>query len=328
MPLSEIVGTITAPDGGAFEVELTIARRSPVEALNTMSDRPGLTDRQFSSGSLSPGPYSVMAQSDATANRPALWARADVMVSPGQPASVALVLQPSLTVNGKVIFESSSLTPPKDPSQIAINLRPAGPDNVSTDSKTDASGAVTITGVIPGPYAVSGTVSGGPATGPWWSVKSVVVDGHDVTDRPFSIDAGGAQGLTVTFTDVTAELSGTLTTPSGAPATDYFLIVMPADRAYWSKRTRRITSVRPDRAGHYSFRRLPAGDRLVAVTTDLVPDDLRDLNAVERLAADAVKVTLALGERKTLDLRTAAPASVAVGRTPFLDVKRPAFSRR
>jgi protocatechuate 3,4-dioxygenase beta subunit len=304
VPMSEIVGTIVSADGGSFEVDLQIARRSPIEALNTISVSPGMTARTFSSGSLSPGPYTVMATADATPGRPALWARADVMVSGGQPASVALVLQPAMTLTGKVVFEGSSLTPPKDLSSLAVFFRAVAPDEASTATKIDAAGGMTITGVIPGRYRVSGSVPSGPAIGPWWSVKSVVFDGRDVTDLPFEIGGGNAATVTVTFTDVTAELSGALTTPAGTPATDYFLILMPADRTYWGSRSRRLTSVRPDRAGQYVFPRLPAGEYLVAVTTDLVPQDLQDVSALERLAADAVKVTLTFGARKTLDLRT------------------------
>ena len=66
----------------------------------------------------------------------------------------------------------------------------------------------------------------------------------------------------------------------------------------------------------------------IAVTTDLVPEDLRSLTAIERLAADGVKVTLAFGEKKTLDLRTAAPASVSAAQMLFRGVTQPASFRR
>jgi len=157
----------------------------------------------------------------------------------------------------------------------------------------------------------------------------VVLDGREVTDRPFELTPGGFENLTITFTDVSAEISGSLMTPAGTPATDYFLILLPADRAYWSaSRSRRITSTRPDRAGHYSFPRLPPGDYLVVVTTDLVPEDLRNLNAIERLAAEGVKVSVAVGEKKTFDLRTGAPASASAARMLFRGVTQPASSRR
>ena len=328
LPMSEIVGTIATSDGSPINVELTIARQSAVDALNTMSVRPGMTEKDFRSGSLSPGLYSVMAQSEPMGDKPAMWARAGVMVSSGQIAPVSLVLQPAITLKGRVVFEGSVLTPPKDPAQIQINVRTAGQDQIATESKVDAAGLITTTGIVPGPYRVVGSIAGGPPTGQWWSLKSVVVDGRDVTDRPFEISSGRIENLTITFTDVTAGIAGTLTTPRGAPATDYFLIVLPLDREYWGARGRRIASTRPDRTGRYSFSRLPAGEYGVAVTTDLVPEDLRDANALERLAAEAAKVTLTFGERKILDLRTAAPASDSIARTLFRDARPTVSSRR
>ena len=53
------------------------------------------------------------------------------------------------------------------------------------------------------------------------------------------------------------------------------------------------------------FRGLPAGDYRIAVTTDLVPRDLQDVSALEQLLAQSVPVTIAFGEKKQLDLKTA-----------------------
>ncbi len=226
------------------------------------------------------------------------------MAVSGQHVPVNLVLQPALTVTGRLVFDGATLKPPEDMSQISLYLRAVGRTDPQTQTKVDPAGSFTITGVIPGQYRVAAGVPGAPASGPSWSVRSVVLDGRDVTDRSFEIGASGATGLTIAFTDAVSELSGTLTTAAGAPAADCFVIVMPADRAYWSPQSRRILSTRPDRSGRYIFRRLPAGDYRVAVTTDLVPRDLQDANALEQLAAQSAAVTIGLGERKTLDLRT------------------------
>jgi hypothetical protein len=134
-------------------------------------------------------------------------------------------------------------------------------------------------------------------------VRSVVLDGRDVTDRAFDIGAGGASGLVMTFTDLASELSGTITTASGSPATDYFVIAIPADRAQWLPQSRRIVSARPDRSGRYVFTRLPAGEYRIAITSDLVPRDLQEVSALERLAAQSAPVSIATGEKKVLDLR-------------------------
>ena len=304
LPMSEIVATVATADGSPFEVELTVAKRSAVEALNTMLVRPGMTEKDYRSGSLSPGAYTIQAQSDATLTKPSMWARADVIAAPGQTATAALILQPAIILTGKVVFEGATLPAPKDPKQIQIGVRPVGGATTQTESNVDAAGYLKTTGIIPGQYRVTGTISGGPPAGTWWSVKSVTVDGRDLTDLPIEVSTGNVPNLTITFTDVTAEVSGTLTMPSGAPATDYFLVILPADRTYWSSRSRRVASTRPDVTGKYSFARLPPGEYILAVTTDLIPEDLRDPNALERLATQGAKVSLAFGEKKTLDLKT------------------------
>ena len=133
---------------------------------------------------------------------------------------------------------------------------------------------------------VRASVPGGmPPAGPAWTVRSVTVGGRDVTDRGFDISSGGASDVAIAFTSAVSELSGTLMTPAGDTETDYFVIVMPADREYWLPNSRRIASTRPDGKGRYVFRGLPGGDYRIAVTTDLVPRDLQEVSTLEQLFA-------------------------------------------
>jgi hypothetical protein len=309
VPMSGIEGLMLTPDGAPAQARLTIARRSPVQALNTTRVSSAQSGVKFSSGSLGPGPYTVMVEVPARPGAPALWAMADAMVGGDKPVAVSLKLQPALTATGRVVFDAGAAPPPADLSKVSIFLRNKGPMYAQTASAVDAAGAITMSGVIPGPYTISGSVPSGTAAGATWRVRSVVIDGTDVTDRYFEIGAGGATGLVVTFTDQVSELAGSLTLASGAPATDYFVVVLPADRAYWQPLSRRIVSARPDRAGRYVFRGLPAGDYRIALTTDLLPRDLQDVSALEQLAAQSVPVTLTTGEKKTMDLRPAGGGS-------------------
>jgi hypothetical protein len=301
-PMSSVEATITAPDGTDIVTRTTLSRRNIPDALNTMSVMPATSGR-YRSGSLSPGDWRLSAQVPAEAGKPALWAIADFTASGGEAIALSLFLQPALVLKGTVRFESASAKPPADLSRVSILLRQVGLSELETATTIDPAGAVSITGVIPGQYSLRAGVPSGISAGTSWAVKSVVAGGQDVTDRRFEIPSSGLPDLTVTFSDVTTELAGAITTPTGGPATDYFVIAIPADRAHWMPGSRRIASTRPDGSGRYQFRTLPPGEYRIALTTDLVPEDLRDTAALERLFAQSVVVTIGVGEKKTLDLR-------------------------
>jgi hypothetical protein len=97
-------------------------------------------------------------------------------------------------------------------------------------------------------------------------------------------------------------LSGSLTDAAGQPATNYFLVVFPADRKYWANASRRIVNARPDVRGQFVFRGLPPGDYRIAATTDLVPRDLSEGNALSQLNERSAAVTLGPGEKKIFNV--------------------------
>jgi hypothetical protein len=305
-PTSRLDGTIIDPRGLPISVELGLTRRSPVKALNNTQVRPAQADGRFTFSSLSSGLYSVHAKTRDNGQGPVLWAAADVSLTGGDPVQVTLTLQPAAVVSGRLVFEGTDLAPPTDLTRVSVRFMDVGPTERNFVSATvDASGAMTAPGVIPGRFMIRAAIPGGiPAIGPVWTVRTITVGGRDVTDRAFDISAGGASDLTVTFTSVVSELSGTVTTPAGAPETDYFVIAMPADREYWMAGSRRIVSTRPDANGRYVFRGLPAGDYRIAVTTDLVARDLQEMSTLEPLAAQSLPVTIGTGEQKVLNIKT------------------------
>ena len=307
-PTSRIEGTIVDPRGVPIDVQLSLTRRSPVKALNTTQAGPGHTEGKFRFNSLSPGLYTVIAKTRpaGTSAGAVMWAMADVSLIGGEPTLVTLALQPAAMVTGQLVFEGTDVAPPADLSRVSVRLADVGPGEMNGVSATvSAAGAINAPGVIPGRFLLRASLPAGvPATGPGWAVRAVTVGGRDVTDRAFDISAAGASDVVVTFTNQVSELSGTLTTAAGAEETDYFVIAMPADRAYWLPGTRRIASTRPDGKGRYVFRGLPAGDYRIAVTTDLVARDLQEVSTLEQLLPQSLPVTLATGERKSLNIKT------------------------
>ena len=130
--------------------------------------------------------------------------------------------------------------------------------------------------------------------------------GRDASEESFEVPGGTDVGdIVITFTDRPSEVSGVLQDTTGRPATDYFIIVFPADKALWSAGQRRVAQARPASDGRFAVRSLKAGSYLIAAVTDVEPGAMSDPDFLEQLVAGAVKFELAEGEKKVQDIRIA-----------------------
>jgi len=127
--------------------------------------------------------------------------------------------------------------------------------------------------------------------------------GRDLLDAQIEVRPGlNISDVVLTFSDKHTEISGSLQTAAGRPASDYSVVVFPASSALWGVAVRRIKSTRPANDGTFAVRDLPAGDYLIAALDDLDPADLNDPRFFQQLVPAALKLTLLDGERKTQDL--------------------------
>jgi hypothetical protein len=304
-PMSRIEGVIVGlPEGSG--ARLALFRRSAVQAVNTTSYFGAGTDGTFTTRSLAPSDYTLMASVPATETQPALWASADATVAGSEPVHVTLTLQPTMTMTGRLTFDGTVLDPP-DPATVTLSLRSmpgTSAMNRSSRPTIEASGAFEIPELTPGRFLLYPSVRSSAAQGePAWSVRSVIADGQDVTDLPIAVTAARAPSLVVTFTDAVSELSGVIESPADQTPSNFFVVVVPVNRTYWTQFSRRIASTRPDAAGRYLFRGLPAGEYVLAATTDLVPRDLYDEAALERIVEQSTPLSMSWGEKKSINLR-------------------------
>jgi hypothetical protein len=237
-----------------------------------------------------------------------------------------LTLQPGMTVSGRLDFQGGALVP-ADLSRVRVSLtsRGAQPFGIggAPQGLVDAAGQFTITGVPPGRYAFSATVPAGgaqggggrggrgaaamqSASGGPWTLKMAVVNGRDALDFPVEIGpSGDVQGATLTFTDRTQELSGTVQDATGRPTADFTIIVFPSDNRYWTPLSRRIGSARPGTDGTYAVRALPAGEYRLTAVTDVEPGEWYDPAFLAQLVPASIPISLGEGETKTQDIRLA-----------------------
>jgi protocatechuate 3,4-dioxygenase beta subunit len=303
-PMSKIEAVVSGPEGTVSGARISIARTSNVSALNSVLVSSVPPTGRYESPSLGPGDYTVTVQTQAAADRPAMWAMRSVTLVDAEPMPVALELQPAMTLTGRVVFDSISQVPPPFPS-VRVSFYGVSRSTWATlpAVTVDATGTFTRDGVLPAGFRVGASVADGSSSR--WTLKSVTMGGQDVTDLPVELRPGESAPLIVTMTDRMSEVSGTLIDPAGQPSTDYFVVAIAADRAYWTPLSRRIVSSRPDARGRFLFRALPAGEYRLAATTDLVSADLQEVRELEALLTQSIPFELGLGEKKTIDIRVA-----------------------
>jgi hypothetical protein len=243
---------------------------------------------------------------------------ADLSVADADPedqTDLVLHLEPGMTVSGRIGFEGHVLEPPTDFSHVSLRIMPApGPMGITISinpamSQVSADGTFTLDGVTPGRYLLSANApSTNGVPGVSWQIKSALVNGVDGVDTPFEVKPGqNIDNTIVTFTDQSAEVSGTLTDAAGKPTSDFSVLLFSADKTFWSARSRRVRSpVRTATDGTFKFTGLVAGDYYLAALTDFEPPDISNPAFLEQVAGTAaIKISVAEGEKKTQDIKLA-----------------------
>lgn len=308
---AKIEGTVTGMEAqppGSVSVVRASSQMAGGSA-GTMSVSRVLPEGKFTMPNLAPGSYTLIAS--AAGGPVPLFATATVDVMGTDQSAIQLNLQPALSFAARIAFAGN--TPAPALAGYRIPLRSAPPVIFGAQSPqvalTNGTGVSQITGVVPGRYIIGGPLFfGATQASLTWALESVVVDGKDVTDVPLNISADAVpKEVVVTYGDRSQELSGRLQQSSGAPATDYTIVVFPADKAYWIPGSRRILTTRSGTDGQYRLGgpgliTLPAGDYLLAAVSELDKDEQFDPAFLTSLQAAAVRVTLQPGEKKTQNL--------------------------
>ena len=258
-----------------------------------------------------PGRYVVTAT--GTGPQQGQFASAVVDLAGADVFGLQLLMRPTMTVNGQLVFEGRATAP--SPAGRRIPFRQFGSTSAPSGlggpvlSPTSPTGTFTLTGVVPGRYQIGGPLAFGPTADTMtWALKSVLVDEADVTDRLLEVSGDTPpKNIVVTYTDQFQELSGRLQSQSGAPATDYTILVFPEDKAYWVHGSRRIVTARPGTDGKFTLSgqgptTLPPGRYLLAAVTDLGKDEQFDPAFLGQVVPAAIPITLGPGEKKVQDL--------------------------
>ena len=249
------------------------------------------------------------------------WASEEIAVAGRDISDLTLVLKPSLTITGKVIYEASTLKAPEDMTTVRLALTSVSNEPTSavttmlqsmlggSSVTVAADGTFTAKGLSPGKYRIM-TAGGVLAAlvpterADGWTLKSVMAGGRDVADIGLDVK-DNVSNVTVTFTDRPSELTGTVFDQAGRVTPEFPIVVFSIDKAYWVSGSRRVTQARPASDGTFKVTGLPAGEYFVCAVTAVEQSELADPAFLEQLAASSykIKITIRAGEKTVQDLK-------------------------
>ena len=331
MTLSEVRGRVVAAGGAAIDaqgVSLQLVNPDTVSAIGIASARPLLADRPDADGrfrftDVLPGRYLIAAAfrgadpGGRSGGSPApvpmtpgvepLYGWTQIDVVEGNSTETTIVLQPGIAVSGRVVTDDSIADPP-DLAKIRFLPTPTTSelpiDMVLTRVKVgffvQPDGHFDLGSLAPESFDLK--VS--PLAGPNWRVRSAMLDGHDLIDEPLVLRSGDSpKSIVVTLTAQHSELSGSLQTATGAPATEYTILAFPTDPSLWRPNARRIQIARPATDGTYAIRDLPEGEYRLSALTSVPANRLFEPSFLDATIALAVKVTVKDGGKTSRILR-------------------------
>jgi hypothetical protein len=321
--LARVSGIVVGSDGKPLEgaaVSAVPANRDFVGVLGQFSARSG-KDGSFTLNSVPPGDYTLQVRSvqviTSTQGDNMMVFRAMSMgggadgesgstplpVAGEDVSGVLITTSKGGTATGTLVFDGAR------PSSIGTIRLASMPIDGDGPQVGGAGGAVKDDGTfeLKGLHGAR-LIRVGNAP-PGWRLKSVKLNGTDITDSGAEFKAGETtSGLEIELTNRATSVAGAVTANDGTVLKDYTVVIFSESPEHWRMpMTRWVTGTRPDQEGRFKVQHLPAGSYL-AIAVDYLPQgEWGDPELLDRLKSKAKRFTLDEGAAHTLDLKLSQP---------------------
>ena len=277
--------------------------------------RPGLAAQQGGAGNridqtgffrlpnVAPGRYQMQARSGG---RDFEVARMDLTVGAEDVEGLTLVTAPGATVNGAIVSDTGE---PFDfkPAQLQVAARPGSPDPPGVGQGLGGSRVGDDWSFSLRTMTDSVLIRAQAPQG--WAMKSVVINGQDITDTPMEFPAGQTvPGMQIVLTKKVTSLAGQITDSRGNPVLDATIVVFPSDEKLWTYQSRFIKAARPDQDGKFQVTGLPGAEHYLAVALQGLEDgQAGDPEFLATIKDLGTRVELGEGESKSVDVKLSTP---------------------
>jgi carboxypeptidase family protein len=314
--LARVSGTVLSSNGKPLTGAVVLVRptNGPGGMFNIGGANQVGADGGFTLNNVPPGEYTLDVQQrprdlQSVGGGQLEFASLPLSVTGEDIANVTILTTPGISVSGHVVFQGQKpqasatrglqvTAAPVTGQQSIMGIagRALGGGRVADD------GAFELQGVLGSQMIRVGGVPGG------WTLKSISVNGEDITDRPFEFKSGNnVTGVVVTLTDRLTDLSGSVRDGKGQAMKDYVLVIFPDDAKLWTGQSRYIRTARPNQDGNFSLKGLPPGRYLAAALESLENGTQNDPALLQQLGPRAKTFTLNEGQPVTLTLDMPVP---------------------
>ena len=257
-------------------------------------------DGTFRLPNVAPGRYQLQAR--VPANRQMELARMELMVGAENVEGLTLVTAPGAIVTGNVVSDTGEAFDFRV-SQLQVSARPASPE--SQIGPGGGGGARLADDWTFSLFNIADAIVIRTSSPQGWTLKSVLLNGQDITDTPMEFPPGQTfGGVQVVMTKKIASLSGAVTDARGNPVLDATVVVFPANDKLWTFQSRFIRAARPDQDGRYRISMLPSPEQYLVVAVQGLEDgQAGDPDFLASVRDAATKFELGDGETKAVDVK-------------------------
>ncbi|HQZ38853.1 MAG TPA: carboxypeptidase-like regulatory domain-containing protein [Vicinamibacterales bacterium] len=255
----------------------------------------------FRVSNVPPGRYQLQARTGGPRGE-GEFARMEISVGADDVEGLTLVTAPAGRLTGTVVTDTGDPLPTSPP-PVQVVARPAAPDAPSfgggggqAQGRVSNSGAFELGNMID-PRLIRVTAPQG------WTLKSVLLNGQDVTDTPVDVPPGQrVTGVQVIITRKVSGVMGTVLDDRRLPVLDATVVMFPADENLRTFQSRFIKAARPDQEGKFRIADLPPGDYLAVAVQGLEDGRAGDPEFMTSVEEQATAVTIEEGETRTVNL--------------------------
>ena len=319
--LSRVTGTVMGPSGPEAGLEVALipafAANQTIErthgTISTTSDAKG----GFSLVAVPAGSYRLRAWRrpqisvigrEAMPPDATLWSDTPIEVGDTAVEGLTVSVQPGATLSGRVRLEGTAAPINAVQFQPTLSVAFEPPWSLAYGGRlavrVNAELQFTTEGLPPGRYFAN-LPNQFTASLRGWYFESATHAGKDLTRTPLVLEGRPIGDIEITFSDRRSEIYGAVLDASGRPSADAVVAIFPGDYRAWIRDG--LSPIASQTAsttqrGEYALPARP-GEYLVAVVADEALEQWPDAAAIETIAAGAMQITIARGERRRLDLR-------------------------